>query len=277
MRFVVGFALLAFGTCQTGTAPTTPPEETAADTAAEDFAAEDEGASAEAGEAEADEAGAGEAEAGEAGAGEAGEAGASAEAGEAGEIAAGTSGEPAEDGGAAPTGDDAGEPAPAFALPKKVYTKVDAKCGKDKGVGSKLKAFKLATPSGKSVTHRSYGNRVLLVNFWGTWCKPCLKELPEFDRLYRRYRKHGLVAIAIATDEEAEPVQAFVDSRKLSTRVLIGGEDYAGQYGAPTFPFTYVVDAQGVIRASYHGYKPECMGKLEADIREQLEKRASKK
>jgi thiol-disulfide isomerase/thioredoxin len=275
MRFVVGFALLAFGTCQTGTAPTTPPEDAAADTAepaSEDFAAEGEGA----GEAEDADAAEG-AEAGEAEAAEAGEG----EAGEAGEVAAGTSGEPpAEDGGAAPTGDDAGEPdpksAPAFALPKKVYTKVDAKCGKDKGVGTKLKAFKLATPSGKSVTHRSYGNRVLLVNFWGTWCKPCLKELPEFDRLYRRYRKHGLVAIAIATDEEAEPVQAFVDSRKLSTRVLIGGEDYAGQYGAPTFPFTYVVDAQGVIRAAYHGYKPECMGKLEADIREQLEKRAAK-
>ena len=82
---------------------------------------------------------------------------------------------------------------------------------------------------------------------------------------------------AIATDEEPEPVQAFVDSRKLSSRVLIGGEEYAGQYGAPTFPFTYVVDPQGVIRASYHGYKPECMGKLEADIREQLEKRAAKK
>lgn len=271
--FGVGFAVLAFGTCQTGTAPTTPPEEVAAadtaEPAAEEFAAEGEGA----GEAEDADAAEG-AEAGEAEAGEAG-------AGEAGEVAAGTSGEPpAEDGGPAPTGDDAGEAdpktAPTFALPKKLYTKVDAKCGKDKGVGSKLKAFKLNTPAGKAVTHRSYGNRVLLVNFWGTWCKPCLKELPEFDRLYRRYRKHGLVAIAIATDEEAEPVQAFVDSRKLSTRVLIGGEDYAGQYGAPTFPFTYVVDAQGVIRAAYHGYKPECMGKLEADIREQLEKRAAK-
>jgi thiol-disulfide isomerase/thioredoxin len=255
----IGFAVLAFGTCKARSSPTSEPEIAAAEPAA------------------------GEAEPAEPEETSAPEAGGPAPTTEDTAVApeeAGEAPDPAPDEGATepPASDDGGStpPTPAFALPKKVYTKVDAKCGKDKGVGTKLKAFKLATTAGKSVTHRSYGNRVLLVNFWGTWCKPCLKELPEFDRLHRRYRKHGLVVVAIATDEEPEPVQAFVDSRKLSSRVLIGGEDYAGQYGAPTFPFTYVVDSQGVIRGSYHGYKPECMGKLEADIREQLEKRANK-
>ena len=271
MRFVgIGFAVLAFGTCRAGSAPPSEPEVAAAEPAGADAgeaadAAEGEGAGAVEGASEPEDGGAAPDAAADDGAAPATENG-------------GAAPDPtADEGGTEPASDDGGSSPPAFELPKKVYTKVDAKCGKDKGVGSKLKAFKLATTAGKSVTHRSYGNRVLLVNFWGTWCKPCLKELPEFDRLYRRYRKHGLVVLAIATDEEPEPVQAFVDSRKLSSRVLIGGEAYAGQYGAPTFPFTYVVDAQGVIRASYHGYKPECMGKLEADIREQLDKRGNKK
>lgn len=158
-------------------------------------------------------------------------------------------------------------------LPKALHTKVDASCGKDPGVGQKLKAFALEGTDGKPVSNRSYGNRVLLVNFWGTWCKPCLKELPEFDQLYRRYRKHGLTLVAIATDEDPAPVREFVDKRKLAAKIAIGGEDYAGQYASPKFPFTFVVDTKGVIRASYRGYRPECMGKLEADIREQLGKR----
>lgn len=161
----------------------------------------------------------------------------------------------------------------APALPKPLHTKVDASCGKDPGVGQKLKAFSLKSTGGKPVSNRSWGNRVLLVNFWGTWCKPCLKELPEFDQLYRRYRKHGLTLVAIATDEDPAPVQEFIDKRRLAAKVAIGGEDYAGQYSSPKFPFTFVVDTKGVIRASYRGYRPECMGKLEADIREQLEKR----
>lgn len=158
-------------------------------------------------------------------------------------------------------------------LPKPLHGKVVASCGNDGGVGEKLKAFKLETPDGKAVGHRSYGDRVLLVNFWGTWCKPCLEELPEFDRLYRRYRKHGLTLIAIATDEDPKAVQDFVDRRKLAAKVLIGGEAYAGQYESPKFPFTFVVDPQGTIVSSYRGFREECMGKLEADLRAQLEAR----
>lgn len=169
------------------------------------------------------------------------------------------------------------DPRPAAVeLPKAHYTKIDASCGKDEGLGTKLKSFDLKGVDGKSSTNKSWRGRVMLVNFWGTWCKPCLKELPEFDQLYRRYRKHGLTLVAIATDEDPAPVKEFVDKRKLAAKVLIGAEDYAGQYGSPKFPFSFVVDEKGVIRASYRGYRPECMGKLEADVRKQLEARSAK-
>ena len=148
---------------------------------------------------------------------------------------------------------------------------VDGSCGKAPGVGQRVKSFKLPTPAGKTISPASYRGRVMLLNFWGTWCEPCLKELPEFDRLYRRYRKHGLTVVAVATDEDGQAVEAFASERKLSTRMAYKGEATAGQYGARTFPFTFVVDHAGVIRAAYDGYKPGCMGKLEADIRKQLE------
>ena len=179
------------------------------------------------------------------------------------------------DEGAAAT--DPAEPEPEVKagkpLPSPVHTRKNAKCGKDPGVGQRLKPFKLKTPEGKAIGTGTYKGRVLLVNFWGTWCKPCLKELPEFDQLYRRYRGNGLTLVAVATDEDPVPVQDFARSRKLAARIALGGEAYAGQYGSDKFPFTFVVDHKGVIKASYRGYKPECMGQLESDIRTALEKR----
>lgn len=187
---------------------------------------------------------------------------------------AGASGGDAEDAEETEAGSGAGQPKPAQSepLPKPLFTETDPSCGKAPGVGQRVKQFKLETTKGKTISPASYRGRVVLLNFWGTWCKPCLKELPEFSRLYRRYRKHGLTLVAVATDEEAQAVDDFIKSKKISAKVAIGGEGAAGQYGSRTFPFTFVLDDKGVIRAAYDGYKPKCMGQLEADVRKQLEK-----
>jgi len=163
-------------------------------------------------------------------------------------------------------------------LPKPLHGKLDATCGKDPGVGEKLKSFSLPGLEGdEKITQSTFRGRVQVVNFWGTWCKPCLKELPEFDQLYRRYRKHGMTLLAIATDEDAQAVKDLVTEKKWAAKIAIAGETYAQQYGSSKFPFTLVVDHKGVIKASFFGYKPECMGQLEADIRAQLEVRADAK
>jgi thiol-disulfide isomerase/thioredoxin len=155
----------------------------------------------------------------------------------------------------------------ALELPEPIHKKIVKTCGNDPGVGKRLKSFRLETPDGKPISPGKYRGRVLLVNFWGTWCEPCLKELPKLEALYRRYRKYGLTLVAIATDEEAEPVKEIVRKKRMRAKVAIGGESYAESFDAGTFPFSFVVDGK------YRGYKPECMGKLEADVRRELEKR----
>lgn len=157
-------------------------------------------------------------------------------------------------------------------LPSALNPKVDASCGNDPGVGTQAKPFALKTPDGKDINLASHRGKVVLLNFWGTWCKPCLKELPEFDRLYRRYRKHGMVLIAIATDTEPEKVLEFANERKLAAKLALGGEPLAEQYASTSFPFSLVIDDKGQIRGSYRGYRPECAGKLEQDLRTALER-----
>ncbi len=156
-------------------------------------------------------------------------------------------------------------------LPAPLHAKVDRSCGHDPGVGTRLRSFALSGVDGKRVSDDQFRSRVLLVNFWGTWCQPCLAELPEFDRLYRRYRKHGLSLLAIATDEDPLPVKDYVSQRRLAAKVAIGGQATADAYQSNKFPFSFVVDKSGVIKASYRGFRPECMGKLEADVRTELE------
>lgn len=162
--------------------------------------------------------------------------------------------------------------AAAAALPAPIFGKAQAGCGRDPGVGEAAKPFNLKTPAGKDISLQSLRGKVVLLNFWGTWCKPCLKELPEFERLYRRYKKNGLVLVAVATDSDPAPVEAFTRERKLSAKMAIGGEEVANAYKSPNFPFSFVVDPKGTIRASYRGFKPECLGQLEQDLREELAK-----
>ncbi|MCB9704558.1 MAG: redoxin domain-containing protein [Myxococcales bacterium] len=169
-------------------------------------------------------------------------------------------------GGESPPAEKSG-PAP---LPSPIFGKGNPSCGRDPGVGQPIKSFSLPLTNGKTVTSQNLKGKVVLLNFWGTWCKPCLKELPEFDRLYRRYRKNGLVLLAIATDTETEGVINFAKDRKLAAKIATGGEELANSYKSPNFPFSFVVDENGIIQASYRGFKPECLGQLEQDIRGQL-------
>lgn len=174
----------------------------------------------------------------------------------------------------AETPGDAKSPAPTpEGLPAPLYTKVDDKCGKDPGVGTSAQPFALKTAEGKDISLASLKGKVVLLNFWGTWCKPCLKELPEFDRLVRHYRKHGAVLVAIATDTEPDKVLEFKQSSKIAGKLVLGGDAPSKVYDSPNFPFSFVVDATGVIRGSYRGYHPECIGKIEQDLRTSLEQR----
>lgn len=178
----------------------------------------------------------------------------------------------------APSGEPtpaSGEPKPAAAsgLPAPLHAKVDESCGRDAGVGTAALPFALKTPEGKDISMASLRGKVVLLNFWGTWCKPCLKELPEFDRLVRHYKKSGAVLVAIATDTEPDKVLEFARERKISAKLALGGEDLAKQYDSPNFPFSFVVDDKGTIRGSYRSYKPECIGRIEQDIRASLEQR----
>ncbi len=121
----------------------------------------------------------------------------------------------------------------------------------------KLTEFSLPDLSDKQRNIKEWQGKVLVVNFWATWCPPCLKEMPEFEALHAEYEKKGLQFIGIALDD-AEPVKEFIASKKITYPILLGedqGTKIAHDLGniVNTVPFTVIVNKKGLVVKSHMG------------------------
>jgi peroxiredoxin len=109
--------------------------------------------------------------------------------------------------------------------------------------------FTLADLSGAQWTLRSLAGKVVLVNFWATWCPPCRKELPDLEALAERFGSRGLVVLAIS-DEEAGKVKPFVADHKLSYPVLLDpGRKVNDLFRVEGIPKSFVYDRSGKLAA----------------------------
>ena len=93
-----------------------------------------------------------------------------------------------------------------------------------------------------------------MVNFWATWCKPCLKEMPLFVKVYDTYKKQGFEILAVTVDEvEDRPnVVAFAGANKINFPILYD-EGVAKLYGVNSYPTTFFINKQGNIRYQNSG------------------------
>ena len=124
-------------------------------------------------------------------------------------------------------------------------------------VGMQAPDFTLRNLNGNLEGLSEFKDQVVVLNFWATWCAPCLEEMPAFEKLYRRYRSQGLTVIAVSLDKgETSKVAKFVDEHSLTFPVLLDLDGIAERiYPSFTIPFTYVIDKKGRIAARVDGAK----------------------
>lgn len=123
--------------------------------------------------------------------------------------------------------------------------------------GYKAPLFTLKNLQGEPKSLASYRGKVVLLNFWATWCAPCRVEMPSFETLYRRYRSRGLVVIAVNLDKTGvEKVKQFVEERRLSFPVVLDPQGQVEKlYPSFTIPATYVIDKSGHVVTQVDGAK----------------------
>lgn len=99
--------------------------------------------------------------------------------------------------------------------------------------------------------------KVVLVNFWATWCSPCRIEMPTLNELYRRYRSRGLVLLGLSIDEASDAGEVRKVMRQFSYPGALASAARVNGFGQPiAVPVTYVIDAHGVIRAQLQAEGP---------------------
>jgi peroxiredoxin len=113
-------------------------------------------------------------------------------------------------------------------------------------IGQPLPNFDLAADGGRSIRLADLRGKVVVVNFWATWCPPCVEELPSLDRFARTYAPRGVEVVAISVDDDVKAYRDFLQARSLSLRtVLDPGKSVSAQYGTFKYPETYIADRQG--------------------------------
>jgi peroxiredoxin len=108
--------------------------------------------------------------------------------------------------------------------------------------------FTLPTLDGGTFRLADQRGKVVLVNFWATWCPPCLEEMPAMQRLWARHKDAGFVLVAVSLDADSKKVPPFVKAHGLAFSIALDPKmEVADKYGVRALPSSFVVDRQGTM------------------------------
>ena len=108
--------------------------------------------------------------------------------------------------------------------------------------------FSLPLLAGGNASLSSYRGKVVILNFWATWCPPCRVEMPSMETLYRRFSAQGLEILAVDIGEDASSVRQFIRNAGYTFPVMFDSDNRVSSvYGIEAIPTTYIIDREGKI------------------------------
>lgn len=139
-------------------------------------------------------------------------------------------------------------------------------------VGDVAPDFARADLAGRQVRLADYRGKLVLLNFWATWCAPCRKEMPLFSKWQRDYGAQGLQVVGVSMDDDVASVKQLLVQRPVQYPIVMGdaklGEQFGGVLG---LPLSFLIDAQGRIVSRYQGESD--LARMEATLKELLPRR----
>jgi peroxiredoxin len=135
-------------------------------------------------------------------------------------------------------------------------------------IGSPAAEFSLTALDGSAVRLEDYAGRIVVLDFWATWCRPCQLEIPHFIALEAEYGPRGLAVIGVAVNDREDNVRVFAERMQINYPTALGNDGLVQAYGGfNAIPTTFIIGPDGKIAARYTGYQDK---QVFADVIEKL-------
>lgn len=136
--------------------------------------------------------------------------------------------------------------------------------------GKPAPQFSLPDMTGKKIDLNEFNGKVMLINFWATWCGPCRKEMPDLEKIQQKYQEKQFSVVAVSLDSDLGHVKAFLKRLPVTFPILHDPEmEVAEKYGVFAYPTSFLVDRKGGIKKYYIG-EQHWLGKKFTDTLEIL-------
>ena len=141
-------------------------------------------------------------------------------------------------------------------------------------VGTKAPAWSLPSNHNKEIKLNDLKGKVILLDFWGTWCVPCLKAMPDIQFIYEKFKDQPVevIGVSVETEKKADPA-AYIKKKGYTYTIVLDGHKITKDYKVVQYPSIYIIDKTGtIIHAEHSGnreeFKEDLIKRIETAIKE---------